>query len=166
MVSFAGSGISVHRLLQAVLRARLPQDPRASPPGRHEAEQTILLALPSDQESVSAPSDQWQQLIPHVIALATSTPPGHSPDDAISSYLATAAYLRRQGQDVRAIPLYEATLAQREQVLGDTHPDTLSSRNNLAYAYQAAGDLQRAIPCPRPPSPSSSRSWATATPAP
>ncbi|MFJ4406784.1 tetratricopeptide repeat protein, partial [Streptomyces sp. NPDC088910] len=26
------------------------------------------------------------------------------------------------------------------------HPSTLSSRNNLAYAYQAAGDLGRAIP--------------------
>ncbi|MER5347233.1 tetratricopeptide repeat protein, partial [Streptomyces mirabilis] len=46
----------------------------------------------------------------------------------------------------RAIPLFEATLAQYEQVLGDTHPDTLSSRNNLASAYQEAGDLGRAIP--------------------
>jgi hypothetical protein len=31
--------------------------------------------------------------------------------------------------------LHEATLAQREKVLGDTHPDTLHSRNNLALAY-------------------------------
>ncbi|MFJ3270146.1 tetratricopeptide repeat protein, partial [Streptomyces sp. NPDC086776] len=46
----------------------------------------------------------------------------------------------------RAIPLYEATLAQCEQVLGDTHPYTLASRNNLAGAYQSAGDLGRAIP--------------------
>ncbi|MFD5635222.1 tetratricopeptide repeat protein, partial [Streptomyces sp. NPDC127077] len=45
-----------------------------------------------------------------------------------------------------AIPLYEATLTQREQILGDTHPDTLASRNNLANAYQSAGDLGRAIP--------------------
>jgi hypothetical protein len=29
-------------------------------------------------------------------------------------------------------------LTDREQVLGDTHPDTLQSRNNLANAYQAA----------------------------
>ena len=29
---------------------------------------------------------------------------------------------------------------------GRDHPDTLTSRNNLAYAYQAAGDLGRAIP--------------------
>ncbi|RSM75572.1 Nephrocystin-3, partial [Streptomyces sp. WAC 01325] len=46
----------------------------------------------------------------------------------------------------RAIPLFEAALAQREQVLGDTHPDTLTSRNNLAHAYYAARDLGRAIP--------------------
>ncbi|KOV77631.1 tetratricopeptide repeat protein, partial [Nocardia sp. NRRL S-836] len=30
--------------------------------------------------------------------------------------------------------------------LGPDHPNTLSSRNNLANAYQAAGDLDRAIP--------------------
>ncbi|WP_198359807.1 tetratricopeptide repeat protein, partial [Streptomyces fildesensis] len=33
-----------------------------------------------------------------------------------------------------------------EQVLGDTHPDTLTSRNNLASAYQAAGNRAQAIP--------------------
>ena len=32
------------------------------------------------------------------------------------------------------------------RVLGADHPDTLTSRNNLAGAYQAAGDLDRAIP--------------------
>jgi hypothetical protein len=31
-------------------------------------------------------------------------------------------------------------------VLGVKHPDTLRSRNNLAYAYQAAGRLGEAIP--------------------
>jgi len=31
-------------------------------------------------------------------------------------------------------------------VLGADHPSTLGSRNNLAYGYQAAGDLGRAIP--------------------
>jgi hypothetical protein len=136
--SASPAGISVHRLLQTVLRTRPPQDPSAPPPDRQEAERTILVALPSDQEGAPAPADQWQPLIPHVIALATSTPPGHSSDDANNSYLATAAYMRQQRQDVRAIPLYEATLAQCERVLGDTHPHTLTSRNNLAGAYEAA----------------------------
>ncbi|MBO4260894.1 tetratricopeptide repeat protein, partial [Streptomyces griseorubiginosus] len=43
-------------------------------------------------------------------------------------------------------PLFEATLVQRERVLGDFHPDTLISRNNLAHAYESAGDLERAVP--------------------
>ncbi|SES39602.1 hypothetical protein SAMN04487983_104864 [Streptomyces sp. yr375] len=51
--------------------------------------------------------------------------------------LAAAGYLRR------AIPLYETTLTQREQVLGDTHPSTLASRNNLAYAREAAATVQQ-----------------------
>ena len=32
------------------------------------------------------------------------------------------------------------------RVLGADHPDTLASRNNLAAAYESAGDLGRAIP--------------------
>jgi tetratricopeptide (TPR) repeat protein len=31
-------------------------------------------------------------------------------------------------------------------VLGADHPDTLGSRNNLAYAYRSAGRLDQAIP--------------------
>ena len=45
-----------------------------------------------------------------------------------------------------AIPLFERTLADRERVLGGTHPDTLTSRNNLACAYQDAGRLDETIP--------------------
>ncbi|MBP6997505.1 MAG: tetratricopeptide repeat protein, partial [Phycicoccus sp.] len=33
-----------------------------------------------------------------------------------------------------------------ERVLGPEHPDTLTSRNNLAGAYESAGDLAKAIP--------------------
>ena len=57
------------------------------------------------------------------------------------------AYAYESAGDLgRAIPLYEAALADCERVLGPDHPNTLASRNNLAYAYQSAGDLGRAIP--------------------
>ena len=42
--------------------------------------------------------------------------------------------------------MFERTLADRERVLGDTHPDTLKSRNSLGYAYRTAGQLAEAIP--------------------
>ena len=37
-------------------------------------------------------------------------------------------------------------LTDRIRILGNDHPDTLASRNNLAGAYRAAGRLTEAIP--------------------
>ncbi|GAA1642789.1 hypothetical protein GCM10009733_044890 [Nonomuraea maheshkhaliensis] len=50
-----------------------------------------------------------------------------------------------------------------ERVLGTDHPDTLASRNNLANVYQTAGDLDRAVPCTRPHSPTAGGDWAWST---
>ena len=47
---------------------------------------------------------------------------------------------------VQAIDYGKALVADVELVLGETHPDTLATRNNLARAYQAAGRLEEAIP--------------------
>jgi tetratricopeptide (TPR) repeat protein len=52
--------------------------------------------------------------------------------------------LKDAGRLDEAITLYERTLADFERVLGDTHPDTLASRNNLADAYLDAGRLDQA----------------------
>ena len=49
------------------------------------------------------------------------------------------------GRLAEAIPLYEWSLTHRKQVLGNTHPDTLTSRDNLALAYRSAGRLAEAI---------------------
>lgn len=46
----------------------------------------------------------------------------------------------RLGDFSRAIPLSEQTFTDRERILGPNHPDTLTSRNNLADAYQIAID--------------------------
>jgi hypothetical protein len=44
----------------------------------------------------------------------------------------------------QSIGITEALLAEQEQVLGSDHPDALTTRNNLANAYQDAGWLRRA----------------------
>ena len=46
---------------------------------------------------------------------------------------------------MQAITLYEQVLTDRTRILGKDHPDTLDSRNNLAYAYESAGRLTEAI---------------------
>ena len=46
----------------------------------------------------------------------------------------------------QAIEYGQDLAADSERILGDAHPATLTSRNNLAAAYQAAGRLDEAIP--------------------
>jgi eukaryotic-like serine/threonine-protein kinase len=52
----------------------------------------------------------------------------------------------RIGEHQPAIDFLKRSEALRRQHLGPEHPDTLSSMNNLALAYQAAGKLDLAIP--------------------
>ncbi|MGW1204385.1 tetratricopeptide repeat protein [Streptomyces cyaneofuscatus] len=151
MIGFTDSqGINIHRLVQTVLRTRAPQDAPSGgyALGRNEAERAVrqaLPALPDDRQP--EPIAVWERLLPHVEALAETTPPGNpATTGAAGIYHHTAQYLYRQGRDAHTIALRTAALAQYEEALDDTHPDTLSSRNNLASAYQEAGDLGRAIP--------------------
>ncbi|WP_426570479.1 tetratricopeptide repeat protein [Streptomyces canus] len=152
MIAFTNDrqGISVHRLVQTVLRTRPLAEPEhdTHAPGRAEAEQAVRLALPTSPGGPQPePTALWERLLPHILALAESAPPNTPASaDTAHTYHQAAQYLYRQGRDAHAIPLHTATLAQREQVLGDTHPGTLTSRNNLASAYESAGDLARAIP--------------------
>ncbi|MFI9329014.1 FxSxx-COOH system tetratricopeptide repeat protein [Kitasatospora sp. NPDC052868] len=136
MITLTRDTIGIHRLVQAVLRAQ-PEHP-----GREAAEQALGRALDSAPLTGAA----WDPLIPHLTALAATTPPGHRPNPAARHYTTAAQYLWAQGLDARTIALREADLAHREETLGDLHPDTLTSRCNLAAAYHEAGDLARAIP--------------------
>ncbi|MFI1764022.1 tetratricopeptide repeat protein [Streptomyces sp. NPDC020800] len=145
MISFSADRrtVSVHRLVQAVLKHHATTETGESPPGRYQAEHLIRQALPAQASA----TDPWEQLLPHVFALAASTSSGGpASTETADTFEAAAEYLHRQGRDAHTISLRTATLAQREQVLGAIHPHTLTSRNNLAGAYYAAGDLGRAIP--------------------
>ncbi|MFJ9980641.1 FxSxx-COOH system tetratricopeptide repeat protein, partial [Streptomyces cyaneofuscatus] len=147
MIGFTDSqGINVHRLVQTVLRTRSPVEGFA--PGRNEAEHAVRQALPASTEAQEPDLIAvWERLLPQVQALAETTPSGNPATvETADVYHATARYLYRQGRDAHTIHLRAAALAQDEEVLGDAQPRTLVSRNNLASAYQEAGDLGRAIP--------------------
>ncbi|WP_225849236.1 FxSxx-COOH system tetratricopeptide repeat protein [Streptomyces sp. HPF1205] len=152
MIAFTddGQGVGVHRLVQTVLRTRSSASPGPDTyaPGRAEAEHAVHQALPAPPEGpLPEPSAEWERLLPHVLALAESTPPDTPASvDTAEAYHLVAQYLYRQGRDAQTIPLRIAVVSQCERVLGDDHPVTLNSRNNLALAYRAAGDLGRAIP--------------------
>ncbi|MGW0282006.1 tetratricopeptide repeat protein [Streptomyces sp. NPDC003236] len=146
MVTDTGTAVTVHRLVQTVLRTTHDTQPSQHLQGRHRAEQAVLrhLTPASGQDDIA--ESQWDTHTPHLVMLAATTPSGHHNIRLTDAYVTAANRLHHQGHTARTISLMEATLTQREQVLGDTHPDTLASRNNLALAYRTAGDLSRAIP--------------------
>ncbi|MFE2418230.1 tetratricopeptide repeat protein [Streptomyces hokutonensis] len=148
MITTTETTLSIHRLVQTVLRTPQTSDPQQPQQfqGRDRAEQAVLLSLTPPPSQDSTTDGQWDTLTPHLIALAATTPQGHHNVPLTDAYNTTANRLHHQGHTARTIPLLEAVLARYEQALGDTHPDTLSSRNNLASAYESAGDLGRAIP--------------------
>ncbi|MFE5756768.1 FxSxx-COOH system tetratricopeptide repeat protein, partial [Streptomyces massasporeus] len=147
--------VTVHRLVQTVLRTRTRtpaqphnDDTKPTAPGRADAEQAVRSALSSAYQDLH-PDDTaaWERLLPHILALAETTPTDSAPSaETAETYYQGAQYLYHQGRDAHTIALRTAALAQYEQVLGDTHPTTLTSRHNLALAYREAGDLERAIP--------------------
>ncbi len=146
MVAFTDQqGVSVHRLVQTVLRARHVPGSGAEFRGRHEAESAVRQAVPGEDDATDEDVGRWERLIPQVMALVESSPPEHlNSADTIAAYCVVARYLHRQGRDAHSVPLREAVLAHRAGVLGDSHPDTLTSRNHLANACLAAGNLTRA----------------------
>ncbi|MDP4511726.1 tetratricopeptide repeat protein, partial [Nonomuraea turcica] len=149
MITLDGPGIIVHRLVQAVARTPDPGDPH-----RHSADidtardqATTLLddALPARPEYPDG-WPIWRMLLPHITALADHAPP--STDTTTISHLlnSTGLFLGDQGAVMRVIDYLQRASTADQALLGADHPSTLTSRSNLASAYQAAGGLGRAIP--------------------
>ena len=66
-------------------------------------------------------------------------------DPRIGNVLASALrYTTEFGAPQAALSLSDA-VEHLGEVLGPDHPDTLTSRNNLAYAHESAGRLDQAI---------------------
>ncbi|ADP81030.1 hypothetical protein FraEuI1c_3005 [Pseudofrankia inefficax] len=140
-----GDALVVHRLVAAVTREDAPD-------GRSDEALRVLAGLlcevlPGDVWGNPGGWPAWRVLLPHALAVAESARGGEGQLFADGCWLAdrTATYWQGHGQLPAAIGLFEQTLTDRERVLGAEHPDTLISRNNLAYAYRAVGRVEQAI---------------------
>ena len=78
--------------------------------------------------------------------------PGDQEEGARRGASRHAAEYERSGGDVRhlgrsneAVQVHEACLEIRKRVLGEEHPDTLQSMNNLAVTYDRLGRSNEAV---------------------
>ncbi|MEV0961199.1 tetratricopeptide repeat protein, partial [Streptomyces sp. NPDC049910] len=140
--------VAVHRLVQALTRTPDPDDPHRTPElvdqARQQATTNLHTALP-DTWSTPATWPTWRTLLPHIDALADHTTPDTDTPTTAHVLNETGLFLDDQGQPAHAIRHLQRALTDRVRVLGEDHPDTLISCNNLANAYRSAGDLGRAI---------------------
>ena len=86
--------------------------------------------------------------------MPSSTTGARSPTGSASTALATrrrwqldklAAACLAGGRTKEAISCHRRTLADRTDVLGPSHLDTIAARHNLATAYHAAGKMATAV---------------------
>jgi hypothetical protein len=122
------STVSVHRLVQAVTLARLPDELAAA--WRHAAASLIEAALPGDPEQAAA-WPIWVALLPHAQAALTADSGGMA---RIATYLAVI------GNYNTARVFQQQALKARERMLGAEHPDTLRTRGNIARSTGQAGN--------------------------
>ena len=155
MITLTSHTITVHRLVQALARTPDPRhpddtgDPHRQPSDIHTArDHTTQLLNQARPTTAGDPAEwpTWRTLLPHIDALTNHTPPDTATTVTAHLLNQTGLFLEGQGAIGRAIAYCQHALTAYERVLGADHPDTLTSRNDLAGAYRSAGDLGRAIP--------------------
>jgi tetratricopeptide (TPR) repeat protein len=137
-----GNSIVMHRLVGRLLRDR---------PGTvwNEASGHVAEVLASVDPLTA--DGFWVQrqsatlLSSHVLAVLGRLAPGYVAASLVDIALGCGYALNVLHLPQTASILLEHLVVQAESVLGPDHPDTLASRNNLADAYESAGDLDRAI---------------------
>ena len=143
LATVGGNQISVHRLLQKVIRDRLTGPDQAS--AVTHALTAIQRAIPNDPE-LPATWPQWQDLAPHVIALASTEAVANLNAAQLMGTLdPTYHFLLAAGSSRPALDLATRTVSLSTGLLGPEHPDTLAARGNLAFSYRVAGRTGEAI---------------------
>lgn len=134
----------LHRIPAALLRDNAPI---AVPENGWAAAAVRVLraALPADPWNQPAIWPAWQALLPHILNTTDVTRVLDSVTDEVDRLLDhVAGYLQTRGEPRTARPLLERAHDRHRTRLGEDHPSTLTSVNNLALDLHALGDYRQA----------------------
>ena len=141
--SLDGQAVIAHRLVLRVVRDGLARQERLAAVCRDAASvlgtRAEALFGSLDRVAVRDVPEQVTALQDHAASCASGT--GEELTMMLLGLRLAALYhlLALGDSAAQAIVAGEPLVADFERVLGPDHPDTLTSRNNLAEAYQAAG---------------------------
>jgi tetratricopeptide (TPR) repeat protein len=142
LIAVTSDALSMHRLVQAVVRHRLNSDQE------HQwaiaAARVVLAALPDDVHDF----DAWPiaaRLLPHVLTVTGNEVLAQTvPAVTVSLLNRASQYLVGRAEIPFAKPLAERALQMAEAELGARHPDTATSLYCLAIVLYHQGDLDHA----------------------
>lgn len=145
----AESLVRVHRVVQAVTRTPDLTDKhrqhQAIVAAQHTAVEILAGHLPKGGFLEPEVTRRWRILMPHIESFAVHAAGRMVVPSAIDVMDRAFGFWAAHGNLAAAISIAACSLAAEEQRHGGEHPDTLTSRNNLAGAYGAAGRVAEAI---------------------
>ena len=138
LVEVSGDSLSLHRLVQAVIRGRLPEN--ESKMSAEAALRVVNRVFPNKANS----PDTWgvcARLAPHALAVS-----GHAEELNVSLEVVgrlhnqLGAYLKGRGQFAEAKAAFGRALKIDEATLGLDHPEVAIDVNNFGLALRDLGD--------------------------
>jgi tetratricopeptide (TPR) repeat protein len=151
MITLTPESVSMHRLVQAVIRARPHPLPAQGAAFGTDPLDTALDwlddAIPADPKGNIADWPLLRLLLPHADNLASLYPTASDAPQALGRvHNELALFLSAQGQHTQALGLQESALAITEADLGPNHPHTATALGNLAATYSEIGRYADALP--------------------
>ncbi len=133
--------LSMHRLVQAVLREQM------SEPEQAEWLRRVVAALNAVFPDVTHEAwGQCERLLPHVLTVATAIPDCAGDRELAEALQKAADYLCDRAQYEQAEPLYQRALRIGKQVWGPAHPQVAYPLCGLANLFYEQGKYQQAEP--------------------
>jgi tetratricopeptide (TPR) repeat protein len=135
LVTLDGSSVSVHRLIQALLRDELTEAERAS--YRYEAHLILANAAPADPDDATTWS-RFEGLLPHVNSESTELPKSHEP--AVRDLARKMMrYLYQTGDYTSALALTDRFIEQWIIDSGPDSPDVLGAQRHRGNILRFLG---------------------------